>query len=99
MSRPHALIVDDEPDILELLELTLSRMELDTTAVATLEQAYDATRRRSFDICLTDMRLPDGNGIELVRFINQHFPHVPIAMITAHGSMDSAIWRAISALI
>ena len=91
MSRPHALIVDDEADIRELLEITLSRMEVDTTAVETLRQAYDAVGRRRFDLCLTDMRLPDGNGIELVRFMNRHQASAPVAVITAHGNMDSAI--------
>ena len=91
MSLPQALIVDDEADIRELLEITLRRMELETIAVANLAQAYAAAKREAFNLCLTDMRLPDGNGIDLVRYMNKNHPSVPVAMITAHGSMDSAI--------
>ncbi|MDX1434757.1 MAG: sigma-54 dependent transcriptional regulator [Gammaproteobacteria bacterium] len=91
MSRPHALVVDDEPDIRELLEITLERMNVATTAVANLSQAYDAARRGPYQLCLTDMRLPDGNGIDLIRHMHQHHPSVPVAMITAHGNMNSAI--------
>lgn len=91
MSVQHALIVDDEPDIRELLELTLNRMNVETTAVGDLQQARDALNVREYQLCLTDMRLPDGNGIALVRFIQQHYPAIPVAMITAHGSMETAI--------
>ena len=91
MSRRVALIVDDEPDILELLEITLDRMGVDAKPAGNLNDAYRLAETQPFDLCLTDMRLPDGNGIELVKFMQQHFPHVPVAMITAHGDMDSAI--------
>lgn len=91
MSKHRALIVDDEPDIRELLELTLNRMDVQTTAVGDLQQARNALGGREFHLCLTDMRLPDGNGIELVRYIQQDYPAVPVAMITAHGSMEAAI--------
>ena len=91
MSTHRALIVDDEPDIRELLELTLNRMDVQTAAVGDLKQARDALETQEFDLCLTDMRLPDGNGIELVRFIQQGYPAMPVAMITAHGSMEAAI--------
>ncbi len=91
MTTSHALIVDDEPDILELLEITLDRMEVGASRAANLKQAYELAKSRKFDLCLTDMRLPDGNGIDLVRFMQQHYPNVPVAMITAHGNMDSAI--------
>ena len=91
MSGAHALIVDDEADIRELLEITLERMELRTTAVENLEQAYRAVGEETFDLCLTDMRLPDGNGIDLVRYMNRHQPAAPVAVITAHGSMDLAV--------
>ena len=91
MSRRVALIVDDEPDILELLEITLDRMGVDAKPAGNLNDAYRLAETQHFDLCLTDMRLPDGNGIELVKFMQQHFPHVPVAMITAHGDMDSAI--------
>jgi two-component system response regulator PilR (NtrC family) len=91
MNRPRALVVDDEPDIRELIEITLERMDVVTTAVANLGDAYAAARKSPFNLCLTDMRLPDGNGIDLIRHMHQHHPGVPVAMITAHGSMSSAI--------
>ncbi|CAA0097261.1 Regulatory protein AtoC [Halioglobus japonicus] len=85
------LIVDDEPDIRELLDITLSRMGLDTHSAATLGEAKEMVDRIQPDLCLTDMRLPDGNGISLVEFIQQEFSHIPVAMITAHGSVEAAI--------
>jgi two-component system response regulator PilR (NtrC family) len=91
MSRACALVVDDEPDIRELIEITLERMDVATTAVATLGDAYAAAGKSRFNLCLTDMRLPDGNGIDLIRHMHQHHPGVPVAMITAHGNMNSAI--------
>jgi two-component system response regulator PilR (NtrC family) len=86
-----ALIIDDEPDICELLELTLLRMGIDTRSAGDLATARDLLTNHNFDLCLTDMRLPDGNGIDLVRHVQKHRPGMPIAMITAHGSMESAI--------
>lgn len=91
MNRPRALVVDDEPDIRELIEITLERMDVATTAVANLGDAYSVVNKSSFNLCLTDMRLPDGNGIDLIRHMHQHHPGVPVAMITAHGNMSSAI--------
>ena len=91
MTQPLALIVDDEPDICELLEITLSRMGIDAQSVLNLEDARRRLAEQSFDLCLTDMRLPDGNGIDLVRHINDHHPRLPVAMITAHGNMESAV--------
>ncbi|KGE03722.1 Type IV fimbriae expression regulatory protein PilR [Pseudohaliea rubra DSM 19751] len=85
------LIVDDEPDIRELLEITLSRMGLRTTSAANLTEARQLLEGDPPQLCLTDMRLPDGNGIELVRHIQQAQPRLPVAMITAHGSIDAAI--------
>lgn len=85
------LIVDDEPDIRELLEITLSRMGIETTSAADLQQARDSLANNEYDLCLTDMRLPDGNGIDLVRDIQQQHPDLPVAVITAHGNMQSAI--------
>jgi len=88
---PRILIVDDEPDIRELLVLTLERMQLRCREADSLEQARARLQRERFDLCLTDMRLPDGNGIELVREIQQQWPDTPVAMISAHGNMNSAI--------
>ena len=86
-----ALIVDDEPDILELLDITLSRMGIKTYSAENIAQAKDLLGQYSFDICLTDMRLPDGNGIELIKYIQENISSLPIAMITAHGNMEFAI--------
>jgi len=88
---PKVLIVDDEPDILELLELTLSRMGLDVIRaenVATARAQLDSTH---FDLCLTDMRMPDGLGLDLVRHIAEQNLDVPIAVITAHGNAENAV--------
>jgi two-component system response regulator PilR (NtrC family) len=89
--RQKILIVDDEPDIRELLEITLGRMKLDTRSARNVKEAHEWLAREPFELCLTDMRLPDGNGLELVQHIQQHHAQVPVAMITAHGSLDTAI--------
>ncbi|MFP4609434.1 MAG: sigma-54-dependent transcriptional regulator [Thiohalophilus sp.] len=89
--QPLALIIDDEPDIRELLEITLSRMGLRCLSAQNLTAAKRHLTEYEFDLCLTDMRLPDGNGIDLIRHIQQHYPDLPVAMITAHGNMESAI--------
>ena len=87
----RALIIDDEPDIRELLEITLGRMKLDTRSARNVREARELLARESFDLCLTDMRLPDGSGLELVQLIQQQYPQTPVAMITAYGSLDTAI--------
>ncbi len=90
--RPLALIVDDEPDIRELLEITLSRMQIDTSSAPDLATARALLQtEQPFDLCLTDMRLPDGSGLELVAEINRNHPQLPVAVITAHGNMETAI--------
>lgn len=86
-----ALIVDDEPDIRELLDITLSRMNIDTLSAENIAQAKELLSKHHFDLCLTDMRLPDGNGIELIKYIQEKFSSLPVAMITAHGNMEFAI--------
>ena len=86
-----ALIVDDEPDIRELLEITLSRMNIDTCCAENISQAKNFLAQQHFDLCLTDMRLPDGNGIELIKYIQNTHNELPVAMITAHGNMEFAI--------
>ena len=91
MSKQTVLIVDDEPDIRELLDITLSRMGLITHSAATLAEAISKTDELRPDLCLTDMKLPDGNGISLVEHIQAEHPHIPVAMITAHGSVETAI--------
>ncbi len=91
MSAQKILIVDDEPDIRELLEITLSRMGLQTTSCGDLAAAYHALTNENYDLCLSDMNLPDGNGLELVAFIQENHAQLPIAIITAYGSVDIAI--------
>lgn len=86
-----ALIVDDEPDILELLDITLSRMGIKTISAENITQAKALLKEQNFDLCLTDMRLPDGNGIELIKYIQENVSSLPVAMITAHGNMEYAI--------
>ena len=91
MANKRALIVDDEPDIRELLEITLGRMKIETWSAANLGEAHRLLSAEQFDLCLTDMNLPDGNGIDLVKFIAANHPHLPVAVITAFGSMEAAI--------
>lgn len=85
------LIVDDEPDIRELLEITLGRMSLETESAADLTSARQLLSTEHFSLCLTDMRLPDGDGIELVKHIQSEYKKMPVAVITAHGSTETAI--------
>lgn len=91
MTRRHALIVDDEPDICELLGITLERMGLQVTRAETVGAATRELRLNGFDLCLTDMRLPDGDGLELVQWIQAHQPQLPVAVITAHGNVETAV--------
>lgn len=87
----RVLIVDDEPDIRELLEITLGRMSLITESAGTLGGAFERLRNQSYSLCLTDMRLPDGDGIKLVEHIQRQYSHMPVAVITAHGNTETAI--------
>ena len=91
MKKSLALILDDEPDIRELLEITLTRMNVDCLPAENLHDAYTLLKEHNFDICLTDMRLPDGDGLELVSYIQKNNPQLPVAVITAHGNIESAI--------
>lgn len=91
MSRPQALIIDDEPDICELLAVTLGRMDIQTESAGDVASAKQLLSSRTFDICLTDMRLPDGDGLELVEWIQSHAANVPVAVITAHGNVETAV--------
>ncbi|MBV9191425.1 MAG: sigma-54-dependent Fis family transcriptional regulator [Betaproteobacteria bacterium] len=87
----HVLVVDDEPDIRELLELTLVRMGLDVATVGTIAEAKEKLRQDRYDLCLTDMRLSDGEGLDLVRHIAGQAAEVPVAVITAYGSAENAV--------
>ena len=91
MTQSLALIVDDEPDILELLEITLSRMNISSKPAQDLAAAKRLLKTHAFDICLTDLQLPDGNGLDLVKHIQKNNPNLPTAVITAFGSMDIAV--------
>ncbi|MGH8584616.1 MAG: sigma-54-dependent transcriptional regulator [Gammaproteobacteria bacterium] len=91
MSAPLTLIVDDEPDIRELLDITLTRMGIECVTAATLREARERLDARQFNLCLTDMRLPDGDGLHLVKLIQRRYAHIPVAVITAHGTMEAAI--------
>jgi two-component system response regulator PilR (NtrC family) len=90
-ARPAVLIVDDEPDLLELVSLTLSRMNLRTRTAPDVGTARKLLRSESFDLCLTDMRLPDGDGLDLVAWIQENRSTLPVAVITAHGNVESAV--------
>ena len=91
MNKPVALVVDDEPDIRELLEITLGRMDIQVRCAENLTSARRLLANQRFDLCLTDMRLPDGDGLELVDYIQDSSLLLPVAVITAHGNMDIAI--------
>ena len=91
MTQLKALLIDDEPDILELLELTLNRMDISCDTAENVAEASGLIKNKSYNLCLTDMRLPDGNGIELVKLIQATQPNAPVAVITAHGNMTTAI--------
>ncbi len=91
MSKALALVVDDEPDICELLSLTLGRMDIETVTAGDVASAKSSLKGQRFDICLTDMRLPDGDGLQLVDWMQVHASGVPVAVITAHGNVETAV--------
>ncbi len=87
----RVLVIDDEADIRELLDLTLARMGLSADCAGTLAEARKYLELNRYDLCLTDMRLPDGEGLEIVRLIGQQYADTPVAVITAFGSTDNAV--------
>ena len=89
--QPKVLVVDDEPDLLELLEMTLSRMGLDTSRAESVADAQRLLDREAFDLCFTDWNLPDGEGLRVVEHITQKALDVPVAVITAFGSTENAV--------
>ena len=91
MSSPAILIIDDEPDIRELLAMTVRRMGLDAFCAESLDGARRMLEKRRFDFCLTDMKLPDGTGLQLIEHVQQHHEGMPVAVITAFGSIELAI--------
>ena len=91
MTARRVLIVDDEADIRDLLEMTLMRMGLDTATAGDLKEAYQKLEEGQYDLCLSDMQLPDGLGLELLTHIGKSYPGTPVAVITAHGSAENAV--------
>jgi two-component system response regulator PilR (NtrC family) len=91
MPKPAVLIVDDEPDLCELLSITLQRMDMSPSTAGNVAAAQRMLKTEPFDLCLTDMQLPDGDGLELVQWMQQYTPTVPVAVITAHGNMETAV--------
>lgn len=91
MSNPIALVVDDERDICQLLGITLKRMSIDADSAYTLQDAKSCLEQKKYDILFTDMRLPDGDGLDLISFVQSHNLQIPVAVITAHGNMETAI--------
>lgn len=91
MTIKRALIVDDEPDLCQLAEITLNRMGIDTISAHNITNAKRILSEHEFNLCLTDMNLPDGNGIDLVKHIQETYSHIPVAVITAYGNMESAV--------
>ncbi len=91
MRKPKALVVDDEPDIRDLLSITLERMQIDVEPAGDFATAIRKLGAERFDLVLTDMRLPDGDGLDIVEWIQSHRPGVPVAVITAHGNVEAAV--------
>lgn len=91
MHNNTVLVIDDEPDIRELLEITLMRMGLDCVSAGSLKQGLECLQEQRFDLCLTDMNLGDGNGLSIIEYIQENQPSLPVAMITAYGNMETAI--------
>jgi two-component system response regulator PilR (NtrC family) len=91
MQKSRVLVVDDEADIRELLSLTLGKMELEVDCAANEFEAVQLMQKHLYDLCLTDMRLPDGDGLKLLEHVTDHYPATPVAVITAHGSTENAV--------
>ncbi|MFT5419518.1 MAG: two-component system response regulator PilR (NtrC family) [Candidatus Endobugula sp.] len=87
----NILVIDDEPDIRQLLSITLSRMGFSSHCVENLAQSFQALNEHDFQLCLTDLKLPDGSGLDFVKKVQTEYPKLPVIVITAHGSMDIAI--------
>jgi len=87
----RVLVIDDEADIRELIDLTLSRMGLAADCVGSVAEARACLAGEEFELCLTDMRLPDGDGLDIVRYVAEHHARTPVAVITAYGSAENAV--------
>lgn len=91
MTGQRCLVIDDEPDLLRLMKSTVTGMGIECETAENIAQATYHLEQRSYDLCLTDMKLPDGNGLDLVSMIQQNYPETPVIVITAHGNMESAV--------
>ena len=91
MTKKRVLIVDDEADIRELLAMTLIQMDLEVIEAETLSEAIEALNKGAYAFCLTDMKLPDGSGMDLISLIQNKYPNMPVAMITAYGNTEIAV--------
>src|SRR5687767_8869468 len=91
MSKSQILVVDDEADIRELLGMTLARMGLEAHCAGTTSEALALLDKNHYELCLTDMRLPDGDGLAVLAHVSKHHPNLPVAVITAHGSAENAV--------
>jgi len=89
--KPTCLIVDDETDIRELLVMTLERMDIETYGANGIDEAKNLLKQRSYSLCLTDMQMPDGSGLDLVQHIGEFYTGLPVAVITAHASTENAV--------
>jgi two-component system, NtrC family, response regulator PilR len=91
MMASQVLVVDDEADIRELLSMTLTRMGLEAHCAANTTEAFAMLRQHAYELCLTDMRLPDGDGLTLLEHVSRNYPNLPVAVITAYGSTENAV--------
>ncbi len=91
MSKIKALIIDDEKDIRELIEMAFVGMKIECVLAATVKEALAKLKKEKLDFCITDMKLPDGSGMDLLRYIQNNLPELPVCVITAHGNVDIAV--------
>lgn len=91
MSLNNILIIDDEPDILDILSLTVERLNLEALTAGNCTEAFELLKRKHVDLCLTDMNLPDGSGLDIIKYITAELPTLPVAVFTAHGNVDLAV--------
>ena len=89
--KATVLVIDDEQDILDLLSITLKRMDLECLTAANLKDGKYLLSKQVVDLCLTDMRLPDGDGLDFVEWMQKDYSHIPVAVITAHGNVKTAV--------
>jgi two-component system response regulator PilR (NtrC family) len=90
MQRPRVLLIDDEPAILELISITLQRMHIDAETADCVADGIRLLKKNQYQFCLTDMRMPDGTGLQIVEYIQDNCPDLPVAVATAYGDVDTA---------